>query len=256
MDGLPLALDQAGAFIEETQCSLTDYLDFFETRQADLLKRRGRLATDHPDSVAATISLSFEKVQQANPASADLLCLCAFLDPDGIQEEIFTEGASELGPTLKPIAADRIKLNETIGTLLIYSLLRRSPDHSLTIHRLAQVVLKHKMNKTTQRRWAARAVHAINLAFPEVEYENWLRCQQFIPHVLACKTLIEEWDVTLPEASQLLDDAGYDLTESAQYELAEPLFQRALDIREHVIGPEHPDTATSLNDLAACLGYP
>ena len=190
-------------------------------------------------------------MQKANPAAADLLCLCAFLDPDGIQEEIFTEGASELGPTLKPIAADPIKLNEAIGTLLIYSLLRRSPDHSLTIHRLAQVVLKHGMNKSTQRRWAERAVRAVNLAFPEVEYENWLRCQQYIPHVLACKALIEQWDMTLPEAAQLLDDAGNYLKESAQYEQAEPLFQRALDIRERVLGPEHPDTATSLNNLAS-----
>jgi len=239
MDGLPLALDQAGAFIDETQCSLTDYLDFFETRQADLLKRRGRLATDHPDSVAATVSLSFEKVQKANPAAADLLCLCAFLDPDGIQEEIFTEGASELGPTLKPLAADRIKLSETIGTLLTYSLLSRSPDHSLTIHRLAQVVLKHGMNKNTQRRWAERVVRAVNLAFPAAEYENWLRCQQFMPHVLACKALIEHWDMTMPEAAQLLNDAGYYLRESAQYLQAEPLLQRALDIRERVLGPEH-----------------
>jgi tetratricopeptide (TPR) repeat protein len=250
MDGLPLALDQAGAFIDETKCSLTDYLDFFETRQADLLKRRGRLATDHPDSVAATFSLSFEKVQKAHPAAADLLCLCAFLDPDGIQEEIFTEGASELGPTLKPIAADRIKLNETIGTLLTYSLLRRSPVHSLTIHRLVQVVLKQGMKKSTQRRWAERVVRAVNLAFPEVDYENWLRCQQFMPHVLACKALIEQWNMTLPEAAQLLNDAGYYLRESAQYKQAEPLLQRALDIHERVLGPDHPNTAASLNNLA------
>ncbi len=251
MEGLPLALDQAGAFIDETKCSLTDYLHFFETRQADLLQRRGRLATDHPDSVAATISLSFEKLQKANPAAADLLYLCAFLDPDGIQEEIFTGGASELSPTLKPIASDPIKLNETIGTLLIYSLLRRSPDHSLTIHRLAQVVLKHGMNKSTQRRWAERAVRAVNLAFPEVEYKNWLRCQQFMPHVLACKALIDQWDMNLPEAAQLLDITGYYLTQSAQYELAEPLLQDALRIRESLLGPEHPDTATSLNILAS-----
>jgi tetratricopeptide (TPR) repeat protein len=251
MEGLPLALDQAGAFIDETQSSLSDYLHFFQTRQADLLQRRGRLATDHPDSVAATFSLSFEKVQKANPAASDLLYLCVFLDPDGIQEEIFTEGASELGPTLKSIAADPIKLNETIGTLLIYSLLRRSPDHSLIIHRLAQVVLNHDMNKSMQRRWAERAIRAVNLAFPEVEYENWLHCQQFMPHVLACKALIEQWDMTLPEAPQLLHNAGYYLTESAQFEQAEPLLHRALDIHERVLGPDHPDTATSLNALAS-----
>ncbi len=250
MEGLPLALDQAGAFIDETQCSLSDYLHFFQTRQADLLQRRGRLATDHPDSVAATFSLSFEKVQKANPGAADLLCLCAFLDPEGIQEEIFTGGASELGPTLKPIAADPIKLNEAIGTLLIYSLLRRSPDHSLTVHRLAQVVLKHGMNKSTQRRWAERAIRAVNLAFPVVNYKNWLRCQQFMPHVLACKALIEQWAMTLPEAAELLNVAGDYLRESAQYEQAEPLYQRALDIRERALGPEHPATTASLSNLA------
>src|SRR5262245_27991180 len=35
-----------------------------------------------------------------------------------------------------------------------------------------------------------------------------------------------------------------------KYAEAEPLFQRALDIREKAFGPEHPDTATSLNSLA------
>ena len=34
------------------------------------------------------------------------------------------------------------------------------------------------------------------------------------------------------------------------YAKAEPLYQQALRIRQKVLGPEHPDTATSLNDLA------
>ena len=36
-----------------------------------------------------------------------------------------------------------------------------------------------------------------------------------------------------------------------EYAKAEPLFQEALRIRQKVLGPEHPDTATSLNNLAA-----
>src|SRR5437588_3665721 len=66
MGGLPLALDQAGAFIEETQCGLAAYLQLYRTRQADLLIRRGKLVTDHPDSVATTWSLSIAKLEQAN----------------------------------------------------------------------------------------------------------------------------------------------------------------------------------------------
>jgi tetratricopeptide (TPR) repeat protein len=250
LDGLPLALDQAGAFIEETRCYLTDYLLLFQTRQIDLLQRRGRLATEHPDSVAATFSLSFEKVQQPNPAATDLLSLCAFLDPDGIQEEIITEGASELGPVLKSVAADPLKLNEAIGTLLAYSLVCRTFNHTLIIHRLVQVVHKHGMNKNTQRRWAERAVRAVNCVFPEVEYENFLCCQRYIPHVMTCVTLIEDWHIVLPEAAQLLNDAGYYLRASAQYKQAEPLYQRALTIYEHALSLNHRDTATSRNNLA------
>ena len=35
-----------------------------------------------------------------------------------------------------------------------------------------------------------------------------------------------------------------------KYDEAEPLYQRALAISEKVLGPDHPDTATSLNNLA------
>ena len=35
-----------------------------------------------------------------------------------------------------------------------------------------------------------------------------------------------------------------------EYAKAEPLYQEALRIRQKVLGPEHPDTATSLNNLA------
>ncbi len=241
--GLPLALDQAGAFIEETQCGLTDYLQLYRTRQDELLKRRGRLVTDHPDSVATTWSLSFEKVEQANPIAADLLRLCAFLDPDVIPEELITKGASELGPVLKAVAAEPMQLNEAIADVRTYSLLRRNPDHTLTIHRLVQAVLKQGMNKSTERRWAERAVRAINRAFPEVEYSTWLQCQHYMPQVQTCAALIDQWGMTFPEATQLLMRAGDYLRESAQYAQAEQLYQRALAIHEKMEGPEHPSTA-------------
>jgi tetratricopeptide (TPR) repeat protein len=250
VEGLPLALDQAGAFIEETQCDLADYLHLYRTRQAELLKRRGKLVTDHPESVATTWSLSFEKVERANPVASDLSRLCAFLDPDVIPEELITKGAFELGSTLQAVAVEPIRLNEAIADVRTYSLLRRNPDHTLTIHRLVQAVLKQGMNKSTQRRWAERAVRAVNQAFPEVEYDTWLQCQHYMPQVQNCATLIDQWGMTFPETAQLLMQAGDYLEESAQYVQAEPLYQRALAIREKMEGPEHPSTAATLHALA------
>jgi transcriptional regulator with XRE-family HTH domain len=60
LDGLPLALDQAGAYIEETACGLSGYLNLYTRRRAALLRRRGRLVVHHPESVATTWSLAFE----------------------------------------------------------------------------------------------------------------------------------------------------------------------------------------------------
>jgi hypothetical protein len=54
MDGLPLAIDQAGAYVEETSCGLTTYLDLYQKRGTALLARRGGVVLDHPEPVATT----------------------------------------------------------------------------------------------------------------------------------------------------------------------------------------------------------
>ncbi len=142
LGGLPLALDQAGAYIEETHCSLADYLQLSRSQRADLLKARGGLVLDHPEPVATTWSLSFAQVQERSTAAADLLRVCAFLHPDAIPEEIIIEGAASLGPELQAVAQNPLALNQAIGVLLSYSLLKRQPEaHLLSMHRLVQAVL-------------------------------------------------------------------------------------------------------------------
>jgi hypothetical protein len=47
LDGLPLALDQAGAYVEETGCGLQGYLGLYRNGAPELLRRRGMLASDH-----------------------------------------------------------------------------------------------------------------------------------------------------------------------------------------------------------------
>lgn len=97
----PLALDQAGAYIEETSCSLADNRELYRTHRSALLARRGKQATGYPDSVATTWSLSFAQVERTDPAATELLQLCAFLAPDHIPEELLTEGAPQWPPALQ-----------------------------------------------------------------------------------------------------------------------------------------------------------
>src|SRR5947209_5915669 len=114
LDGLPLALDQAGAYIEETRCGLSQYLNLYGTRRKELLLRRGRFPIDHPEPVAATWSLSFQQVEQESLIAADLLRLFAFLDPEAIPEEMITLGAVELGTALGAVASDSLEFDTLI----------------------------------------------------------------------------------------------------------------------------------------------
>ena len=94
---VPLALEHAGAYIYETRCGLSGYLERYQTQPVKLLKKRGTSV----ESVAATWNLAVKEVGQANRAAVDLLRLCAFLAPDAIPEEIIREGAPDLSPALR-----------------------------------------------------------------------------------------------------------------------------------------------------------
>jgi tetratricopeptide (TPR) repeat protein len=251
MDGLPLALEQAGAYIEETACGLQGYLRLYQAQGVQLLKEHGEFVPDHPEPVATTWSLSFDKVEQANSASAELLRFCAFLAPDAIPEELFSESANELGPTLEPIVSDPSRLNTAIRELFKYSLIHRDPEtQTLSIHHLVQEVLKDQMDEETQRLWAERAVRAVNNVFPNPQFRNWDRCRRYLLHAQMCSALIEQWDLLFTEAANLLNRMGGYLQQRGEYEQVEQLQQRALAINEEALGPEHSDTATSIAHLA------
>jgi hypothetical protein len=252
LGGLPLALDQAGAYIEETQCSLADYLQFYRTQRAELLKTRGGLVLDHPEPVATTWSLSFTQVEKRSAVAADLLRVCAFLHPDAIPEEIITEGATALGPNLQAVTQNPFLLNQAIGVLLSYSLLKRQPEeHLLSIHRLVQAVLKDDMDVPTYREWAERVVQAVNQALPaEVDYGPYARYERYLPHAQECAVLIEHEHLTSSAARWLLYQTGRYVWELARYSEAEIFLRQSLSIMEHELGSDHPEVASPLQGLA------
>jgi tetratricopeptide (TPR) repeat protein len=249
LGGLALALDQAGAFVEEAPSSLAEYLDFYRSERSKLLAERGGLG-DHP-SVSVTFSLAFKKVAEASAAAADLIRLCAFLAPDAIPEEIFREGAPELGENLAKVETP-VDFAQVLKEAGRHSLIDRNPQSkTLDIHRLVQAVVRDGMEKAEQRQWAERAVRAVNRAFPDLEFAAWPQCERVLPHAQTCVALVEEFGFEFAEVARLLNQAAFYVHDRARYAEAEPLYQRALAIREKALGPEHPDVAQSLNNLAA-----
>jgi tetratricopeptide (TPR) repeat protein/transcriptional regulator with XRE-family HTH domain len=251
MDGLPLALDQAGAYIEETQSSLSDFLHLFESHPVALLHERDAFS-DHPASVVKTFLLAFEKVQQASSAAADLLTACSFLAPDAIPEAILLQGAPYLGPTLQSVLPDPFLFNAALKTLLAYSLMRRNATtKTLITHRLVQTVLKAQLPEPPRRAWAARVLQMIDQSFPAdfMLSDYWQRCEQLLPHALACLTPLEEEHAPALDSVALRAKIAFYHLSRGRYDEAEALWLDALQVYERILGPDHLDLAYSLNGL-------
>jgi hypothetical protein len=83
---LPLALEQAAAYVDSNGISLAGYQHRLES-QAPALFQRGRPA-DYEHTIATTWELAFAELEQ-DPGCAALLFCCAFFAPERIPRELF-----------------------------------------------------------------------------------------------------------------------------------------------------------------------
>jgi tetratricopeptide (TPR) repeat protein len=249
---LPLALEQAGAYIQETGVSLSAYLKLFQERQKELLSRGKPDA--YPDTVATTWDLSFQKASEEVPASADLLNLCSFLAPDNIPKSLLSEGVEQLPDPLASTVTDDMALNDAIAALKRYPLLTVADDY-LSVHRLVQAVARDRLSEKEQKRWAEAAVRLVNGAFPQKSQDvrTWDECSALLPHALAAAGHSEELEVAHESTGRLLNQTGLYLRGRAEFSEAKSVHERALEIGEKVYGPDHPNVAKTIKNLGGVL---
>ncbi|XXY49701.1 ATP/GTP-binding protein [Sorangium sp. So ce269] len=153
---LPLALGQAGAYIEETGRPLAEYLALFRQRPAALLER--------PVSFPVTVATAWESALAAvfsHQAAAELLSLCSFLPMDAIPRRALSE-------------YDPLALDDAIAMLRLHSLIEVRP-HALSVHRLVKIVVRNQLRRDDRRQWmeaARRIVQASGRFFPGTEEER------------------------------------------------------------------------------------
>lgn len=242
MAGLPLALDQAAAYIAETECSLVEYFERYQQRRIALLDLRGASLTGHPLSVVVTFSLLFEKVEQANLSAFELLRFCAFFHPVDIPPEILVKSAAFVDPSLQAVLLDPHLLDQAVNALRKYSLMRRhSVTRSLSMHRLVQIILKERLDEDIQRRCAEWAVRAVEKVFSQARVVVLQEHAKYFPHVLECAEWIHRWDLRFTASAHLLYLAAYNLQEHAIYEAAKPLTLLAWNTYKQVVGPDDPE---------------
>jgi tetratricopeptide (TPR) repeat protein len=266
---LPLALDHAAAYCKRTQMSFADYAE----KASSLISTAPR-GTGYPRSVAATFDLAIAEAVAQSQAAEALMAYLAQCAPERIPMTL-VEGAVE----------DEAERMQALGALIEVSLVKHDPFEegtpAVTVHRLVQAVarVRSEANGSAQgaigrliARLVARARSEANgsaqrairrliarlvAIYPEEGWEtrSWPLCAQLTPHLLALRGAGGPDDA--PDVANwpdLLNRAGRYFSDRGAYSQAAPLLRDALARREKALGPEHPYTAASLNNLAQLLG--
>jgi class 3 adenylate cyclase/tetratricopeptide (TPR) repeat protein len=243
LGNLALALEQAAAYIAETNATFSGYLNAFRKRRVALLEKASALVPR--ECVSMTWAANFAAVEQTSRESGDVLRFSALLAPEGIPFgllETFSGG-------------DEMATFELLRPLARYSLVRVDPaEREYGVHRLVQEIVRAALGDTECRAYVDRAVTALDAAFPPAEFASWARSDALVPHVVSVMAWGEYYDVRPTRAAELLNKAGRYLLQRGRYAESVALVQKALTIGREMFGPDHSHIATSLNVLAIVYG--
>lgn len=252
---LPLALEQAGAYINAKSTDCAAYLKSYSRRKLSLLEKKGPVAGAYLKSVATTWSINFQAVEATSQAAADLLRMSAFLSPEAVPYELIETGASALGETLanelKDMQDDPIAFAEVLASLTRYSLVRAEPSiQAYSVARMVQEVQKSVLTAEESQLWIQRIIAALTLALTEAGYENWPKIERLLPHAKKTLEHIETYGIDSEAATAFLAHIGQYFYERGLYQNAESPYHKALVLDQKRLGNDHPNIAKRLDDLA------
>jgi tetratricopeptide (TPR) repeat protein len=255
LGGLPLALQQAGAYIAHTRLSFSEYLKVWEEERARVLEWHDE-TMEYPASVAATWKTSFDRL---HPAAATLLRLMAFLAPEPIPEAMFESENEFVKEAVELLRAetgqdeDPSSIREALAELESYSLISRE-DLACTVHRVVQEVVQSRIPTERRREWIEGSLKIVNNYSPAKpsDVRTWPIWNVLRSHASRIVLIADEADVANP-TDRLMGQLALYLNTRGIFAEAEPLMRRAVEIGEISLGHDHPTVAGRLNNLALLL---
>jgi tetratricopeptide (TPR) repeat protein len=253
---LPLALEEAAAYLEETHIDVGEYLNLVRERARELFGLDQPAGDGQADQrrVATIWSLSLERVHQEAPAAEALLRLCAFLAPEDIPRQLPFAHPEVLPGELAQVVVDLLAYNRLLATVSRFSLATVTRT-SLGLHRLVQAVIQARLGHDSERDWAKAAVAVLRVSFPNDSWEvdSWAECGRLLPHVLMATEHAARLEEAGETAGWLLDRASMYLRARGLYRQAQPVAERALVVTITALGSEHAAVAECYDELGRVL---
>jgi tetratricopeptide (TPR) repeat protein len=247
-DRLPLAMEQAAAYVRVHGISLGSYLDTWERAKLEWHDPR---MTDYPRSVAGAFEMSTANLEEL---PAHILGICAWLAPDPIPVSLLLNTSlwkSESNSDLEK------EIRAAIEKLFTLSLLERSDGDTFAMHRVIQEAERNRVRAPQRKERVMEAVALLNDAVPwgTDDVRTWPVVEPLRPHADMLLSFAIEQQLETAEASALMSKMGSYYKAKALFKEAEPLMRRAPAIDETSFGSEHPDVASDIGNLAQLLQH-
>jgi tetratricopeptide (TPR) repeat protein len=250
LDGLALALEQAGAYVSHVRCSLADYLARWRKQDEQVLQWTDWRQMKYPKSVATTWETTREQLSES---ARTLLEMLAFLAPDPIPEWLLS------GEKARPLATEALSgadVTLALADLEKYSMLRREmagEGWMLLVHRVVQETTRWRVPSERRVQRLAQMLGILDVAATgHQDIRTWPSWEWLRPHLSLSVERADAAGIAYP-TGRLMNDLGLFLKAKALYAEAEPLLRRALAIAERHFGRDHPSVAVALNNLATLL---
>jgi len=271
LDGLALALEQAGAYVAHQRCSLADYLARWRDHEPRVVGWHDARLMQYPRSVAVTWETT---LAQLTPPARALLNLLSWLAPDPIPVAMFrgTEAvglvsAGFAGPgargAIRRCFANVARIwgrasphpEDALANLAAYSMLKwDEPGELFSVHRVVQQISRHRTPEPDRPFWIEQTLKMVDgyAQGDPMDVRTWPVWEPLQTHAAAIVAHADAAGITDP-TSWLMTKLGVLLQRRCRLREAETLYRRALAIDEGALGPDHPDVAVDLRSLALLL---
>jgi Domain of unknown function (DUF4062)/Tetratricopeptide repeat len=239
---LPLAIEQAAAWLAETGMPAALYAEWLETQTTSALGLNKPL--DYAKPVVAAWNLSIDRLRQQSPASVRLLQILAFCSPGPISATLlYSDAMIECLLPYDETLTQKVLIGRVIRDISRFALVRVDQSSSpVQIHRLVQAVIRSQMSEEDQGE-ARHGVHKILRSARPRRGEtddpaNWSTYDIIWPHLGPSQA--DECDD--PRTRQLLIDWVRYQWRHGEFESCLTLARRLENRWHHHLGPDHPQT--------------
>lgn len=243
--------------MDQTARSCSEYLLLYKESWVRLGQTSPELSSYEDRMLYSTWQISFDNIKQRNPLSANLLRFWAYFDNQDLWFELLRHGKSKDPKWIRELTKDVLSFDSAVRVLSNHGLVEVATSSQewneskgYSIHGCVHSWIIHALNEEWDYDLARLAVKFVGAHAPEAEVvQPWLIQRRLLPHAARCSYMFSN---NLIAGDKLVDEChnlGILYSKQGKLDLAEQMYQQALQNLEKALGLDHISTLSIVNNL-------